>query len=180
MASGDVLLVSFWMRSGAPGKRPSMRDSAPCRERCRPGARLVRARGGLRRGRRERRQPRSPQALRAPERPAPREGTRADSAASRPLNAPALAGPAWKKVQFPFALTRDFNKGEAELTFTIGLREQTLEIGGIELENYRTTKKVAELPYTKLGYAVTSPTPPGARPPKPASRRTARATSPSW
>ena len=73
------------------------------------------------------------------------------------LNAPALAGTTWKKVQFPFALTRAYNKGEAEVTFTLGLREQTVEIGGIELANYGTTKKVAELPFTKLGYAGSEP-----------------------
>jgi len=73
------------------------------------------------------------------------------------LNAPAVAGAAWKKVQFPFALTRAYNKGEAEVYFTLGLREQTVEIGGIELVSYGTTKKVAELPFTKLGYAGSEP-----------------------
>ena len=73
------------------------------------------------------------------------------------LNAPALAGTAWKKVQFPFAVTRAYNKGEAEVTFTIGLREQTVEMGGIELANYATGKKVTELAYTKLGYAGSEP-----------------------
>jgi GH35 family endo-1,4-beta-xylanase len=38
------------------------------------------------------------------------------------------------------------------------LREQTVEIGGIELVNYGTTKKVADLPYTKLGYGGSEPT----------------------
>lgn len=73
------------------------------------------------------------------------------------LNAPASAGTAWKKVQFPFALTRAYNKGEAEVYFTLGLREQTVEIGGIELVNYGTGKKVADLPFTKLGYAGSEP-----------------------
>jgi len=73
------------------------------------------------------------------------------------LNAPALAGTTWKKIQFPFGLTRAYNKGEAEVTFTLGLREQTVEIGGIELANYGTIRKVAELPFTKLGYAGSEP-----------------------
>jgi len=73
------------------------------------------------------------------------------------LNAPAVAGTAWKKVQFPFALTRAYNKGEAEVYFTLGLREQTVEIGGIELVNYGASKKVADLPFTKLGYAGNEP-----------------------
>ena len=41
--------------------------------------------------------------------------------------------------------------------FTLGLREQTVEIGGIELLDYGTGKKVADLPYTKLGYAGSEP-----------------------
>jgi endo-1,4-beta-xylanase len=73
------------------------------------------------------------------------------------LNAPASAGTAWKKVTFPFALTRAFNKGEAEVFFTLGSSEQTVEIGGIELLNYGTSKKVADLPWTKLGYAGSEP-----------------------
>jgi endo-1,4-beta-xylanase len=73
------------------------------------------------------------------------------------LNAPAVAGTAWKKVQFPFALARAYNKGDAEVFFTLGLREQTVEIGGIELANYGTSKKVADLPFTRLGYAGSEP-----------------------
>jgi GH35 family endo-1,4-beta-xylanase len=77
-----------------------------------------------------------------------------------PWPAVAIAGPAWKKVQFPFAVTRDYNKGESEVTFTLGMREQAVEIGGIELLNYAKTKKVADLPYTKLGYAGSEPNAP--------------------
>jgi hypothetical protein len=61
-----------------------------------------------------------------------------------------------EKVTFPFALTRAYNKGEGELfftlVFTLGLQPQTVEIGGIELVDYGTTRKVADLPFTKLGY----------------------------
>jgi len=73
------------------------------------------------------------------------------------LNTPAIAGPAWTKVTFPFAANRDFAKGEAELAFTIGVKEQTLEIGGIQLENYKAAKKVADLPYTKQAYQGNEP-----------------------
>ena len=73
------------------------------------------------------------------------------------LNAAALAGTAWKKVQFPFALTRAYDKGQAEVYFTLGFREQTVEIGSVELVNYGTSKKVAELPFTKLGYGGSEP-----------------------
>jgi GH35 family endo-1,4-beta-xylanase len=111
MASGDVLMVSFWLRSGTSGE--ATLDVA-----FRPGG------GG-----------------RGP----------------APPNFPATAGSAWKKVQFPFALTRAYNKGEAEVFFTLGLRQQTLDIGGIELLNYGTSKRVADLPFTKLGYSGSEP-----------------------
>ena len=74
------------------------------------------------------------------------------------LNAPAAAGAAWKKVTFPFAVNRDYAKGEAEVVFTLGMKAQTVEIGGIELLNYGTTKKVADLPFTRIGYQGSEPT----------------------
>ncbi|MBZ5618786.1 MAG: endo-1,4-beta-xylanase [Acidobacteriia bacterium] len=55
-------------------------------------------------------------------------------------------------------MTRAYNQGEGEVAFTLGLRAQTVEIGGIELMNYGTTKKVADLPFTKLGYGGSEPT----------------------
>jgi endo-1,4-beta-xylanase len=111
MASGDVLMVSFWLRSSASGEATLDAGFRP---------------GGGGRG------------------PAP-------------LNMPAVAGSAWKKVELPFALTRAYNKGEAEVFFTLGLGQQTLEIGGIELLNYGTSKRVADLPFSRLGYGGSEP-----------------------
>lgn len=121
MASGDVLSVSFWMRSGNAGEA-----TLDAGFRAVPGAA-----GAAGRGRGIFAQP--------------------------TLSAAASAGTAWKKIQFPFALTRAYNKGEAEVYFTLGLREQSVEIGGIELMNYGTGKKVVDLPFTKLGYAGSEP-----------------------
>ncbi|HSW50258.1 MAG TPA: endo-1,4-beta-xylanase, partial [Bryobacteraceae bacterium] len=126
VASGDVLLVAFWMRSGAAGEA-----TLDAGFRAMPGAAGAPARG--------------------------RGIGGFGGFGGQPLNAVASAGTAWKKVQFPFAVNRAFNKGEGEVFFTVGLREQTVEIGGIELVNYGTSKKVAELPYTRLGYAGSEP-----------------------
>ncbi|HXS98145.1 MAG TPA: endo-1,4-beta-xylanase [Candidatus Limnocylindrales bacterium] len=147
IAAGDVLLVSFWMRSGdaaeatldagfrtVPGAAPAFGA---------PGAPGVR--GGAGAG--------APPAGRG----AGGRG-RGGFGGAPSLNAPAVAGTAWKKVQFPFAVARAYNKGESEVTFTLGLREQTLEIGGIELTDYGTSKKVSELPFTRLGYEGSEPT----------------------
>ena len=147
MTDGDVLLISFWMRSGAAGQASVDAGFRPV-----PGA------GG------QARPPRGP-AGGPPRGPAAR-GPRAPGAPppaffrrfSRPLlTAPADAGTAWKQYQFPLALTRAFGRNEAEVYFTLGLREQTVELGGIELANYKTTRNVADLPFTRLGYEGDAP-----------------------
>ncbi len=151
MASGDVLLVSFWLRGSSSevtldagfrtvpvagaagaGRGPGGPPVAPPAGA--PGASGAFGASGAGRGR-------GPGGF--PAQPA--------------LNAAARAGTTWKQIQFPFALTRAYNKGEAELYFTLGLREQTLQIGGIELVDYGTTKKVSDVPYTKLGYPGNEP-----------------------
>jgi endo-1,4-beta-xylanase len=131
MASGDVLSVSFWMRSGNTGEATV--DA---------GFRAV---------------PQAGAGGRAGAPGAPGAAGRGRGMFAQPSLNAASAGSAWKKIQFPFALTRAYNKGEAEVYFTLGLREQSVEIGGIELMNYGTSKKVADLPFTKLGYAGSEP-----------------------
>jgi GH35 family endo-1,4-beta-xylanase len=74
------------------------------------------------------------------------------------MTAPAVAGAAWKKITLPFAVNRDYAKGEAEVAFTLGMKEQTVEIGGVELLDYGTSRKVADLPFTRIGYRGSEPT----------------------
>jgi len=176
-ASGDVLLVSFWMRSATPaeatldagfrtapgaagapgfpgaaaaGRGPGAPGAGAPPAAAAPGAAVPPGAAGAGGGRGAAAAPVAPGAA--------GRGRGFGAFGGQPaLNAPALAGSAWKKIQFPFAVTRAYNKGEAEVTFTLGLREQTLEIAGIELVNYGITKKVAELPYTKLGYQGEEP-----------------------
>jgi endo-1,4-beta-xylanase len=133
-SAGDVLMVSFYMRSAGSGD------------------------GTLDVGFRAVPQgPTPPVPPGAPGAP-PARGGRGAFPGQPPLTAAAVAGSAWKKITFPFALTRAFNKGEGELFFTFGLQPQTVEIGGVELADYGTTKKVADLPFTKLGYQGSEPT----------------------
>jgi GH35 family endo-1,4-beta-xylanase len=141
VVSGDVLLVSFWMRSGAAGEA-----TLDAGFRTVPGAAAVPGAAG------------APGARGVAGAPGAAGGRGRGMFGGQPaLSAPAVAGTAWKKVQFPFALARAYNKGEAEVYFTLGLREQTVEIGGVSLVNYGTSKKVADLPFTKLGYAGSEP-----------------------
>ncbi len=137
-AGGDVLMVSFWMRSTTPGEAALDAGFRPM-----PGAGGAPGAAG-RAG--------VPSATGAPGR-----AGRGMFVGQPALNASAVAGKSWKKVQFPFALARAYDKGEAEVFFTLGIREQIVEIGGIGLVNYGTSKKVADLPFTKLGYAGNQP-----------------------
>jgi len=93
------------------------------------------------------------------------------------LNAPAKAGAAWTKITLPFALPRAYDKDEGQVFFTVGLREQTVEIGGIELVDYGTAKKVAELPFTSIGYRGRESSARGARRPTNVLKKSERAIS---
>ncbi len=150
MAAGDVLMVSFYMRSAGsgeatldagfrttPGAAPQGPTGPP------PAGPPPASRGQV--------PPGSPGAF-------PGRGGRGLFGGQPPLGAAAQAGATWKKVTFPFALNRAYNKGEGELFFTLGLQPQTVELGGIQLVDYGTTKKVADLPFTKLGYQGSEPT----------------------
>ncbi len=135
IANNDVLMVSFWMRSAKPGQATvdvGFRATPPA-------APLAGAAG-----------PGAPGAGRGPGR-----GGRGGFAP--PVTTPAVATASWKKVTFPFAVTRAYNKGEGELFFAVSMREQELEIGGVELLDYGTTKRVADLPFTHFDYAGSEP-----------------------
>ena len=158
IAGGDVLMISFWMRSGARGEATL---DAAFRAPMAMGARG--ARGGV---------PGAPGAAGPPPAGGPPAGAPGAARAAAGgggfvggfgfggrggLNAPAVAGAAWKKITLPFAVNRDYAAGEAEVGFTLGMKAQTVEIGGIELLNYKTTRKVADLPFTRIGYQGSEP-----------------------
>jgi endo-1,4-beta-xylanase len=159
ISNGDVLMVSFWMRSGTTGVATlDAAFRAPMPAGGRGG------RGGV---------PGAPGAAAPPPAGGPPAGAPVAPRGAAGgggfvggfsfggrggLNAPATAGAAWKKVTLPFAVTRDYAAGEAEVAFTLGMAAQTVEIGGIELLNYGTTRKVADLPFTRIGYEGSAPT----------------------
>jgi endo-1,4-beta-xylanase len=159
IANGDVLMVSFWMRSGAAGEATL---DASFRAPMALGARGARV--GV---------PGAPGAAGPPPAGGPPAGAPGAPRGTAGgggfiggfafggrggLNAPAAAGTAWKKITLPFAVNRDYAKGEAQVAFTLGMKTQTVEIGGIELLNYGTTRNVADLPFTRIGYQGSEPT----------------------
>ncbi len=77
-----------------------------------------------------------------------------------PLRMPVEAGPEWRKVEYPFWIWQDYRPGQAELVFSLRGPGQAVEIGGIELVNHGKTKRVSDLPCTRLGYAGSEPSAP--------------------
>ncbi|MGA2440965.1 MAG: endo-1,4-beta-xylanase [Tepidisphaeraceae bacterium] len=63
----------------------------------------------------------------------------------------------WKEVFVPFESDRDFSAGETRICFRAGYDRQTIQIGGVEVRNYRTAVKFSDLPRTKITYAGREP-----------------------
>lgn len=63
------------------------------------------------------------------------------------------AGPEWKQLLVPFVSAGSFGPGEAQLAFRLGYStQQTIELGGITLENFGKQLALADLPKSKLTY----------------------------
>lgn len=58
----------------------------------------------------------------------------------------------WKEFAFPFICRHDLPAGGAQIALRVGFRQQTVEIGGIEILNYGNTRKLTELPRTRADY----------------------------
>ncbi|MBI5381942.1 MAG: endo-1,4-beta-xylanase [Opitutae bacterium] len=66
-------------------------------------------------------------------------------------------GPAWQELLLPFTAEKDSPDSGLTLGFDAGVRRQTLEIGGIELLNYRQAQIPDALPRTRFTYAGREP-----------------------
>ena len=60
-----------------------------------------------------------------------------------------VAGPDWRKIYVPFVAKRKFGAGEAQMIFRLGYDPETIDIGGIAIENFGKKLKVSALPTTK-------------------------------
>ncbi len=59
----------------------------------------------------------------------------------------------WRAWSIPFTAVEDVPSGKLNLNFRLGYGVQTLEFREISLVNYKATKRVAELPRTRLSYS---------------------------
>ncbi|MFC1586499.1 endo-1,4-beta-xylanase [Fibrobacterota bacterium] len=67
------------------------------------------------------------------------------------------AGGDWQVFYIPFVSAETYGPGEAQLNLKCGYDPQTVEVGGIQLLNYRNTLGLDELPYTPISYAGMEP-----------------------
>lgn len=63
----------------------------------------------------------------------------------------------WKKFFVPFTAEEDYAAGEAQMIFRLGYDKQTIEIGGVSVENFGKQLALADLPTTSLGYPGMEP-----------------------
>lgn len=66
-------------------------------------------------------------------------------------------GSEWVECVVPFEVSRAFPAGEARVCFDVGYDEQTIELGGISLANFRQRARWANLPCTRVAYHGQAP-----------------------
>jgi endo-1,4-beta-xylanase len=66
-------------------------------------------------------------------------------------------GRAWKEWSIPFTAVEDVPVGKVNLNFHFGFGEQVVEFQSIRLTNFKSTKRLMELPRTRLTYAGIEP-----------------------
>jgi mannan endo-1,4-beta-mannosidase len=59
------------------------------------------------------------------------------------------AGPEWRKVYVPFVAKRKFGATEANMIFRLGYDPETIDIGGLTVEDFGKKLKLAALPTTR-------------------------------
>ena len=64
---------------------------------------------------------------------------------------------AWQEILVPFTWTQDYDIGGGAIMFRFGFKRQTVEIGGIDLVHYGTSRTFDSLPRTRFTYKGREP-----------------------
>ena len=62
------------------------------------------------------------------------------------------AGPQWKQYSISFTAVEDLDAGKSHICFRMGYAPQAFELANLTLVNYGTSKKLSDMPQTKLTY----------------------------
>jgi GH35 family endo-1,4-beta-xylanase len=72
---------------------------------------------------------------------------------SKSVSYPLRVGHEWQKFFVRFEASQSYAPGEAQMLFRLGYEPQTIEIGGLSVENFAQQVTLTDLPSTKLSYA---------------------------
>lgn len=67
------------------------------------------------------------------------------------------AGSEWTEIDIPFVARQDYQPNGAQLGIRLGYAKQRVQIGGVQVLNYRDQVKIADLPRVRRDYAGRSP-----------------------
>lgn len=70
---------------------------------------------------------------------------------------PARASAEWQRIYIPFIADGTYRPGEAQFAFRMGYDKQTVDLGGIKVENFKKELVLADLPKTKRSYPGIEP-----------------------
>ena len=71
---------------------------------------------------------------------------------TKSVSFPILSSREWKKVTVPFVAAQSYAPGESQVIFRLGYEPQTIEIGGVTIENFGKKLALDALPKTKITY----------------------------
>ncbi len=70
---------------------------------------------------------------------------------------PVHASHEWQKFYVPFISDQDLKAGEGQVVFRLGYSPETIDIGGITVENFGKQLALADFPVTKISYKGSEP-----------------------
>ena len=76
---------------------------------------------------------------------------------TKSVSYPVRASRDWKQLHVPFVAKESYAPGEAQMIFRMGYPPQTIDIGGVTVENFGKQLALADLPVTKLTYRGREP-----------------------
>jgi hypothetical protein len=76
---------------------------------------------------------------------------------TKSVSHPVRAGRAFRKIHVRFQAAQSYASGEAQVIFRLGYEPQSIEIGGVRLENFGKKLALSALPTTKTTYPGMEP-----------------------
>jgi endo-1,4-beta-xylanase len=76
---------------------------------------------------------------------------------TKSVSYPIRASRDWKKVYVPFVAQESYGAGEAQMIFRLGYTPETIEIGGVTVENFGKKLALSDLPKDRIEYRGSEP-----------------------